>query len=95
MSYLTVIEIVNSGSLMSRIVACAASEDIPDPQTWVDMRKWEFASQPGWSNDWAYAKDTATINQNPDIGARDDVINDAKILTAVQALNTPDTPAGG
>jgi hypothetical protein len=95
MSYQTVIEIVNSGSLMYRIAACAAGEGIADPQTWVSARKWEFASQPGWDDDWAYAKDTATINQNPDIGARDDVINDAKILTAVQALNKPVPPAGG
>jgi hypothetical protein len=95
MSYQTVTEIVNSSSLMSRIAACAASEGIPDPQTWVAMRKWEFASQPGWDDDWSYAEDTATVNQNPDTGARDDVINDGKILTAVQALNIPDPPAGG
>ena len=95
MSYQAVLDIANSSSLSMRIAACAASEGIPDPQTWAFNRKWEFASQPGWSDDWAYAKDTLTINKNPDLGARDDVINDTKILTAVQALNKPVPPAGG
>ena len=87
MSYATILEISDNQTLLRRIQACAAQEGIPDPSMWVETHKWELACTPGWGDDWSYAKDTATVNQNPDIGARDDVISDSKILAAVQALN--------
>jgi len=94
MSYQTVLEIANNSTLTMRIAACAASEDIPDPQTWASARKWEFASQPGWGATWAYAKDSATVNHNPDIGAREDVIGDAEILAAVQSVKAAEEQQG-
>lgn len=86
MSYLSIVEMSRSTSLQMRIAACAAMESIEEPQVWAAQRMWKFAAQPGWSDDWTYAKGTYTAEKNPDMGARPDVISDAKILTAVQAL---------
>lgn len=71
---------------MARAIACAASEGITDPGRWVGERSWKIASTPGWAAKWAYALDTATVNVNPDTGARIDVINDNDILAAIQAI---------
>lgn len=76
-----------SNSLMMRIAACAAMEDVTEPQTWASQRMWIFAAQPGWADAWDYAKGTYTTEKNPDMGARPDVIGDAMILASVQALN--------
>jgi len=89
MSYSAIVDIANSHTLMQRIVAAAAQEGIDNPEAWVSTNRWKLAATPNWAADWAYAKDTATANVNPDTGARVDVIDDAKILSAVQALNTP------
>jgi hypothetical protein len=83
-----VVEIARSQSLMSRVAACAANEGIDNPQAWVQDRSWKVAATPGWSDKWSYALDTLTVNQNPDIGMRDDVINDQDILSAVQTIVT-------
>lgn len=87
MSYNTTIRIANSESLIVRIVACAAGEQVESPESWVRNHTWNFATTPGWAAKWEYAAATMTINNNPDIGARDDVINDNDILAAVQTLN--------
>ena len=86
MSYTDVIQMAQSSSLLARAVACAASEGIADPSSWVAERTWKLASTPGWAAKWAYAKDTETPNVNPDTGARNDVINDNDLLAAIQAL---------
>lgn len=86
MSYSDVIAMAQSSSLITRIIACAAAEDIPNPTGWVGERNWKFASTPGWAAQWSYAVDTATVNVNPDTGARIDVISDADILSRVQAI---------
>lgn len=92
MSYTSIIEIHQSGSLMSRITACAAMEGIENPQDWVMARMWMFAAQPGWAEDWDYARDTYTLEKNPDTGVRPDVISDTDILAAVQALRAANQP---
>lgn len=86
MAYKDIIEMANSSSLIARVVACAAGEGIENPSQWVSQRTWKIASSPGWANQWSYAVDTATVNVNPDTGARSDVISDANILSAVQAI---------
>lgn len=86
MSYSSIRDIATDGSLMGRITAAAASEGLENPDSWAASRMWKFASQPGWGDKWAYAKDNETVNVNPDSGARTDVISDADILTAVQAI---------
>lgn len=88
MTYSSIRNLATDGTLMGRITACAATEGIETPDSWVAARMWKFASQPGWGDKWQYAVDNATANTNPDIGARDDVISDPDILAAVQALNT-------
>lgn len=85
MSYKDVLEMAESYSLMRRVAACAAQEGIANPLQWAADSMWTLAATPGWAADWAYAVDTATVNQNPDVGQRDDVIDDAQILSAVQA----------
>lgn len=89
MPYQAVLEIAHSNSLKGRIVACVAKEGIGgnDPVAWVQDRLWAFACTPGWDEDWQYAVDNANSNVNPDTGARLDVIDDNKILAAVQAIN--------
>lgn len=87
MTYNAMIELAGSSSLSQRIAAAAAGERIDSPDAWASVRRWEFAAQPGWVDAWDYAKASLTINMNKDLGERDDVITDAMILSAVQALN--------
>lgn len=88
MTYAAIVEIAQSGSLYSRVVACVAGQDIDNPHQWTQDHMWQLAAQPGWADDWKYAKDTGNVNVNPDTGARDDVISDDKILAAVQSLKS-------
>lgn len=87
MTYMSMSAVRDSHSLYTRIVAAAADEGIASPDVWVAQRLWPFAAQPGWVEAWEYAADVYTVNSNPDTGARTDVISDAMILSAVQALN--------
>lgn len=89
MNYQSVLNMANSTSLMNRIIAAVAVEGIHNPEAFVNENRWKLAATPGWADDWAYAEDVLTSNQNPDLGARDDVISDAKILAAIQALIAP------
>lgn len=86
MSYSSIVEMANSASLIGRITAAVAGESIENPEAWTRTNIWKIAAQPGWADDWAYADDTATVNVNPDLGIRTDVISDVKILAAVQAV---------
>lgn len=87
-TYNTINAIVGSQSLFDRVAAAAAAEGEPEPVMWASAHKWQIAGQPGWADAWQFAKDTGTINDNPDIGQRDDVINDQQILAAVQAIRS-------
>lgn len=86
MTYASVVEIAASPSLRNRITAAAAQESVPNPEAWVSLNMWSFASQPDWAEAWDYAKATYSLDNNPDTGARPGVINDSMILAAVQAL---------
>jgi hypothetical protein len=70
--------------LARRIVACAATEGVAEPEAWVVAHKWELSAQPGWDAAYAYAIDSKNLHPGEDEG----VITDANILTAVQALIT-------
>lgn len=85
MSYSGIVAMAGSVSLRDRIVAAAAEQGVENPQAWTGANLWAVVNAPGWDDDWQFAVDNATVNVNPDTGARDDVINDAKILAAVQA----------
>ena len=88
MSYQAIVEMASSQSLQARISACAAGEGQDDALQWTQQNILKLCNTPDWDDAWSYAKDTSNINQNPDTGARDDVINDNMILGAVQALRT-------
>lgn len=85
--YQSIVDMAQSNSLLNRVAAAAAAERISNPQAWAFNLAWEIVSYDyTWADDWSYARDTATPNQNPDTGARTDVIGDPKILSVVQAL---------
>lgn len=86
MTYYATQEMAASGSLHNRITACAAQEGFTNPVEWTAQHVWAVVARTDWSDAWTYAKDNYNINQNPDIGARNDVISDAMILAAVQAV---------
>lgn len=86
MSYNSIAEMAQSDSLIRRITACAAKENKPNPTIWAREQAWPLAASPGWAEAWDYVKGTMTVNDNHDIGERDDVITDAMILSAVQAV---------
>lgn len=85
MSYKAIASMASNSSLISRVAAAAAKEGKPDPQTWAIQHMWQISASPQWDETWDYAVDTLNVNQNPDIGARTDVITDSMILAAVQA----------
>lgn len=84
MSYTTIAQMKDDTALRKRINACAANEGIQEPETWVNVHAWEFATQPGWAAAWDSAVETGI--ENP--GRMETVISDAQILSAVQAINS-------
>ena len=92
MSYRSLAEMKLSATLLQRIAACAALEGVDQPENWVAVYQWKIISRSDWVDAWSYARDNGTANVNPDTGARDDVINDAMILAAVQAVLADVTP---
>lgn len=91
MSYQSIVEMAGSLSLQARVAAAAADEGQSDPTAWVTTNIWRIvAADQGWSDAWDYARDNATLDNNPDTGIRPGVINDAMILAVVQPmLQTP------
>lgn len=85
MSYKAIAEMASNSSLISRVAAAAAKQQKPDPNTWAMQHMWQISASPDWDTTWDYAVDNYNVNQNPDIGARTDVITDSMILAAVQA----------
>jgi hypothetical protein len=68
------------------MTAAAAKEKIVNPEQWVMVNAWNLSASPGWDAKWDSAGVGLTVNGNPDLGARTDVISDADILSAVQVL---------
>lgn len=87
MSYQSIVEMAGSQSLQGRVAAAAADEGEADPVTWTQRNIWAIvAADAGWAAAWDYARDQATLDDNPDTGARPGVINDAMILAVVQPM---------
>lgn len=82
MTYNTVVAIRASTTLRMRMVACAAQEGKPNPESWVETRAWLLASSPGWAGAW----ESAMVSGIDDPGERDDVITDGMILGAIQPM---------
>lgn len=89
MSYQAIMSMAQSGALRERVMACAAEQGEADPPGWSTTNMWKIAASPGWADKWSYAVDALTVNQNPELGARTDVISDEDILAAVQAVLHP------
>jgi len=92
MSYNTIGKIASSPGLNKRISACAAQEGEKNVSSWMLNNIWTVAASPGWDGAWESAENTQTENTNPDIGARNDVITDGMILSAVQPMVKAPTP---
>lgn len=90
-TYHAITEMTVSPSLTSRIAACLATRNISNPRDVAVVRVFDFAAQPGWGSVWAAAVQGYHVNQNPDTGARTDVITDEMIETAVDVLCAPKT----
>ena len=67
---------------LNRVSACAATEQFPDPQRWATEHQWQMAATPTFGEKYGYAVQTGVVRPGNDPS----VINDAEILSAVQAL---------
>jgi hypothetical protein len=86
MTYNTVGKIASSQGLNKRVNACAAQEGAVNMSMWVLNNIWTVAASPGWAEAWEAAEGNMTDNDNPDLGARSNVITDGMILAAVQPI---------
>lgn len=93
MSYMSTAEMVQSNSLRQRLVVAAAKQGLPSPDLWVNARLWEIATSPGWDDAWESAKASATLDHNPDTGARPGAITDTMIHDVIAAIITAEAPA--
>lgn len=87
MTYNDLSNMKQSTGLFARLIAAAADAGIPEPEGWTIQNLWTLVSTDGWVAAWEHAVATMTVNHNPDIGARDDVITDDMIQTAITALH--------
>lgn len=88
MSYLTQNEISTNGAMFGRVAQCAASEGVPDPNTWADVNRREWAASPGWDTAWESARASHGGNPSYDPGSDEAVITDGQILAAVQGMQS-------
>lgn len=86
MTYTDIADMTQSLSLTQRVSAATAQEGELLPSQWTAENIWAIASQPGWAEAWASAKDSQTDDDNPDTGIRPGVITDGMILSAVQTV---------
>lgn len=84
MSYNTIVAMAESQSLINRIAACAAEQEIPSPRQWAGNNVLALVAAAPESLQTAWDSAVDDDNANPDTGRRDDVITDAAILGAVQ-----------
>lgn len=90
MAYNTVVFMQESQSLQKRITAAVAAENFtPSPEQWTRDQMWFLVSGSDWQTAWGLALQKSDNPKfNPDTGARDDIITDTMILSAVQARKT-------
>lgn len=88
MAYIDIADMSGDTFLMQRVTACAAEQDVPDPQGWAYLHRWEWAASPGWADAFGYAK----AGGNPNPGRDPAVITDGMILAEVQSLLAGATP---
>ena len=84
MAYSDIALLSADNDFISRTRACVSTEGEADPVQWTTDHQWQMASAPGFGD--AYA--TAILNGVPRPGNDQSVINDAQILSAVQAIRS-------
>jgi len=90
MTYQSIVEMTSSESLLNRVAAAAAEEGFTDdPLSFARNNIWQIVAAGNWDAQWDSAKASQTVNDNPDMGARDDVITDGMILSVVQPMLAP------
>lgn len=83
MSYKTIADMAESGSLLRRLVACAAVEKKTKPYLqWVSDNLWDIVASPGWSEKW----ESAVAAEIEDPGGNESVITDDDILAVIQPM---------
>jgi hypothetical protein len=93
MTYNSIGKIATSAGMNKRISAAAAQEGAEGNAQMFTMNNiWQIAASPGWAEAWESAEQTSSDNNNPDIGARNDVITDGMIIAAVQPILNPPPP---
>ena len=93
-SYSTIVAVAGDGDLQQRLIAAAAAEGIEAPESWVLANRWQIAahdtSQGGLLDAYQYAVDTDTHRVKA-YGRDPGIVNDAMILSVVQALKPQPT----
>lgn len=82
MSFIVQAELSADTHLMTRVAACAATEGVADPLSWVWDNAWRLSARPNW-----VAKYKASKESGVDIpGWDEDAITDDDIRAAVSDL---------
>jgi hypothetical protein len=90
MTYQSIVEMASNQSLLARISAALADEGYTgDPLEYARNNIWFIVSAGDWSSNWDSAQASLTVNDNPDLGMRNDVISDGMILAVVQPMVHP------
>lgn len=82
MSYKAQAILAQNDQLMMRIAACAATKGVKSPASWAFDRQWKLSARPGWASTFAQAM--ANNVANP--GNAENIITDAMIKEAVEAI---------
>ena len=83
MSYKVQADLAEDGQLSRRVIACAATQNIENPEQWAHTNRWPLSSQDGWVDAYAAAVDAGV--ERP--GGDENAITDAMILDAVRELS--------
>lgn len=91
MSYTDLARSANDSDLQQRLIAAAAAEGHPDPQTLVLSKMWQIVSDPAISEPYAYA----CGNRVDRPGFYGDIVSDEVISTVIGPLVASEVaPAG-
>jgi len=89
MTYKTVSIIQKDPNIRDRVSACIAIEDVAlYPEQWGADHAWDLAAQPGWASAWESSL-AAHPEEDYEPGNDEAVITDGMILSAVQAITSP------
>lgn len=84
MSYSSSAQLQSDTYFRRRVTACAAEQQVADPEVWANDNSWKMAAMPGF----AEAYESAVASGIPNPGDDPAVITDPQILSAVQSLLT-------